>query len=192
MDFSLKGRMNFFPGRVLVVTITLTMFMTVIQTGTATTVGSWQPVEIRPWAHIDTPAGWNTIDEKNETISPDSALFTAVSPDKKSRIIYILEHNQDTMTIDTIRAFQSNFMSTLGFRICMTKDPVFGEKPDHTSFRQVYVRGTTDAAVIGTAVYPGWGQAHYILVMEGPEAVGELYESIPPVMEDHIRPIPAE
>lgn len=127
--------------------------------------------------------------KNNETTSPDSALITAYSPDKNTRLTYMLEHNQDEMSIDGIRKYQSRYMSQLGFRICMTKDPVIGEESDRTLFRQVYVRGEEDAAVIGTIVYPGWGQAHYALIMEGPGAVAEFYESIPQHMQDHIRPV---
>ncbi len=129
------------------------------------------------------------MSELNETTKPDNALVNAYSPDKNTWLKYILDHNQDYVSIDKIRKNQSSYMSQLGFRICMTKDPVIEEKTDHTSFRQVYVRGVEDAAVIGTIVYPGWGQAHYVLVMEGPGAVAEYYESIPPLMQDHIRPV---
>ena len=153
---------------------------------------TWQPVEARSWALIDAPPGWTSLSENNETTSPDSAVITAYSPDKKTRLRYILEHNHDEMTIEQIRKYQSSYMSQLGYRICQTKDPIIEENGDQTSFRQVYVRGTSDAAVIGTMVYPGWGQAHYALVMEGPDAVSQFYESIPPLMQEHIRPVTVE
>jgi len=79
-------------------------------------------------------------------------------------------------------------MSKLGFRICQTKDPIREENQDYTAYRQTYVRGNDDAAVIGTILYPGWGVGHYILVMEGPDAVKQYYESIPPQVIGHLRP----
>lgn len=157
--------------------------------GSVTASDSWLPVEERPWIHIEIPPGWNSISEINETTQPDNARVTAYSPDKKSRLLYILDHNQDEMSIDGIRKYQISYMSQLGFRICMTKDPVIEENTDYTFFKQVYVRGVEDAAVIGTIAYPGWGQAHFVLVMEGPEDVAEYYESIIPLMQDHIRPV---
>ena len=43
--------------------------------------------------------------------------------------------------------------------------------------------------VIGTVSYPGWGVGHYILVMEGPDAVKQYYDSIPPQVIGHIKPV---
>ena len=150
---------------------------------------TWQPVDARSWVHTDIPPGWSSSIEKNETISPDSVIITAYAPDKNTRITYNLEHNQDILTKEAIQKFQSEYMSTRGFRVCMTKDPIEEEKNGTIIFRQTYVRGTGDAAVISTLMKPGWGQAHYILVMEGPQAVADNYESIPVLIQDHISPV---
>ncbi|MFH0966956.1 MAG: hypothetical protein V1862_04645 [Methanobacteriota archaeon] len=192
MDPSLTLCMASVPVRLQSRRIAIRILIVLICVGPVMASDSWQQVEVRPWVQIEIPPGWNLMSEKNVTPNPDSALITAYSPDNNTRLTYTLEYNQNKMTIDQIRKYQSRYMSQLGFRICMTKDPVIEEKSDHSFFRQVYVRGGEDAAVIGTLVYPGWGQVHYALVMEGPEAVAEYYESIPPLMQDHIRPVLAE
>ncbi len=127
--------------------------------------------------------------DANETAKPDDVTLKAVSPDTNSRLTYILTHTPEPMTINEIQQFQSSYMSKLGFRICKTKDPIKEESTDHTAYRQTYVRGSDDAAVIGTVTYPGWGVAHYILVMQGSDAVADYYESIPPQVAGHIRPV---
>lgn len=150
---------------------------------------AWQPVDVKPWVQIDTPPGWTSMPDKTDAENPDSGRITAYSPGDNARLKYILDHTTDTMSLNEIRQFQSSYMSKLGFRICMTKDPVILEGADQSLYQQVYVRGTGDAAVIGTLSYPGWGQAHYVLIMEGKSAVDQYYESLPPVMGEHIRPV---
>jgi len=161
----------------------------IILTGsTPVSADIWQPEEMRPWALTDIPHGWSVVSEKNETENPDNAAFTASSPDKKTRIKYILDQTHKEMTKDEIKTFQAGYMSKLGFRICMTKDPIITTDNEKMSYQQTYVRGTEDAAVIGSLIYPEWGQAHYALIMEGSQAVADYYELIPPLMHEHIRP----
>ncbi|MDD1730014.1 MAG: hypothetical protein LUQ50_13205 [Methanospirillum sp.] len=169
--------------------ITTTLFLTLLFNLSPVVADSWQPVEVRSWVQADTPAGWSVSVDKNETVQPDTAKVTAISPDTDSRLTYILEHNANPMTEDEIQQYQSGYMSRLGFRICKTKDPIRDETADHTFFRQTYVRGTDDAAVIGTLVYPEWGVGHFVLVMEGADAVARDYESLPPSVSDHLVPI---
>lgn len=157
--------------------------------GSASLSDTWQPSDIRSWVEIETPPGWSVTPGKNESESPDSAWITAYSGDKRTRLNFFLEHNQNEMTIHEITAYQNEQMSSRGFRICMTKEPVISSVENSTSYRQTYVRGSGDAAVIGTFLYPGWGQAHYTLIMEGSSAVAEYYEDIPPHMQEHIRPV---
>jgi hypothetical protein len=148
----------------------------------------WQPLEARSWVQTDMPAGWSVSVDTNETVKPDDVTIKAISPDMDSRLTYILKHSPDPITINEIQQFQNSYMSNLGFRICKTKDPIREEDQEHTAYRQTYVRGSDDAAVIGTVSYPGWGVGHYILVMEGPDAVKQYYESIPPQVIGHIKP----
>ncbi|WP_325628998.1 hypothetical protein [Methanospirillum sp.] len=148
----------------------------------------WQPSEARSWVQADTPAGWSVSVDTNETAKPDDVTIRATSPDMNSELTYILAHSPDPITINEIQQFQNGYMNKLGFRICKTKDPIREENQDHTAYRQTYVRGSDDAAVIGTISYPGWGVGHYILVMEGPDAVKQYYESIPPQVIGHLRP----
>ena len=75
----------------------------------------------------------------------------------------------------------------MGFESAEPRIPIQEVRADHTTFRQTYVRGSDDAAVIGTITYPGWGSAHFILVMEGPDAVAAYYETLPPRIGDHIK-----
>jgi hypothetical protein len=148
----------------------------------------WQPVQTPDWVRADMPAGWSTSVEMNTSENPDYCKVVAYSPDKNSRLTYILDHTEEEMGRNEIRQYQNSYMSKIGFRICKTKDPVVDEKNSTLSYRQTYVRGTDDAAVIGTIACPGWGQAHYILVMEGPQAVADHYESLPMLIQEHIRP----
>jgi hypothetical protein len=149
----------------------------------------WQPEEVRKWVYLDTPSGWSVTSELDESDSPEKAIVTTISNDKKTRIKYILDHNQDEMSTSDIKTYQSQYMSRNGFRICLTKDPVIAITDKGTSYQQTYVRGTGDAAVMGTLIYPGWGQAHYALIMEGQQAVANYYELLPPQIQDHIRPV---
>ncbi len=169
--------------------ITTTLFLTLLISILPVVADSWQPVEVRSWVQADIPAGWSVSVDNNETVQPDTAKVTAISSDTNSRLTYILEHNADPMTEGEIQQYQSGYMSRLGFRICKTKDPIRDETAEHTFFRQTYVRGTDDAAVIGTLVYPGWGVGHFVLVMEGADAVSRDYESLPPSVSDHLIPI---
>ncbi|HWQ66638.1 MAG TPA: hypothetical protein VN372_07190 [Methanospirillum sp.] len=148
----------------------------------------WQPYEVRPWVQVEIPADWTAVTEKNETISPDSALITATSPGIRTNLKIILEHTPEIPTIEEVKSFQSTYMSGIGFRVCLTKDPIVDVAADQTSYRQTYVRGEDDAAVIGSTLIPGWGYSHYILVMKGANDVGRYYEELPPVMNEHIRP----
>jgi|GEM_PF-3129515 len=169
--------------------ILLFLFLLVVICSHGVIAVTWQPVDARSWVKIDTPAGWSASVDANETTKPDDVTIRAVSPDTNSRLTYILTRTIDPISINDIQQYQSSYMSKLGFRICKTKDPIRDESPDHTSYRQTYVRGNDDAAVIGTVAYPGWGVGHYILVMEGPGAVAEYYESIPPQVAGHIAPV---
>jgi len=151
--------------------------------------GEWQVVQQSSWITAEMPSGWSTSIESNETEDPDLIKIVSLSPDQDARLTCLAEYTQDTMAGDEIRQFQSSYMSKLGFRICKTKDPVIEEKDGHLAYRQTYVRGTDDAAVIGTITYPDWGLAHFILVMQGPQAVSKYYDSIPAQVQDHIIPV---
>jgi len=169
--------------------ILLLLFLLVFICSSGVIAESWQQSEARSWVKVDTPVGWSVSVDANETAKPDDVTLKAVSPDTNSRLTYILARTPNPMTINEIQQFQSSYMSKLGFRICKTKDPIKEESTDHTTYRQTYVRGNDDAAVIGTITYPGWGVGHYILVMQGHDAVAEYYESIPPQVTGHIRPV---
>jgi len=169
--------------------ISVVLFFLVIISTYGTLAETWQPSAVRSWVLADTPVGWTVSIDSNESIQPDSATIKAVSPDMNSRLTYVLNHSDKPISIGEIQQYQSSYMSRLGFRICKTKDPIREETTDHTAYRQTYVRGSDDAAVIGTVAYPGWGVGHYILVMEGPDAVAKYYESIPAQIAGHIKPI---
>lgn len=175
-------------GKITTLLIILTL-LAICSSG-AIAAESWQPAKTGSWIIAEIPPEWSIISETvNE--SSGSGLVSAQSPDMNSRLTYILEQNQKSMTNNEIQQYQSRYMSRLGFRICMTKDPVISDTPELSSYRQTYVRGSTDAAVMGTLQFPGKG-AHYVLVMEGSSAVAQYYETIPPALTDHIRPVPGE
>nr|WP_319538227.1 hypothetical protein [uncultured Methanospirillum sp.] len=167
----------------------LLLFLLLVFCSHGVIADAWQPSEARSWVKVDTPVGWSVSVDANETAKPDDVTLKAVSPDTNSRLTYILARTPEPLTINEIQQFQSSYMSKLGFRICKTKDPIKDENADHTAYRQTYVRGIDDAAVIGTVTYPGWGIGHYILVLQGTDAVAKYYESIPPQVAEHIRPV---
>jgi hypothetical protein len=178
------------PARLsLIRVVSVSLIFLVIIGSYVTLAETWQPTAVRSWVQADTPVGWTVSIDSNESAQPDSATVKVVSPDMNSRLTYILDHSDKPISIGEIQQYQSSYMSRLGFRICKTKDPIREETSDHTAYRQTYVRGNDDAAVIGTVAYPGWGVGHYILVMEGPDAVAKNYESIPPQIAGHIKPV---
>lgn len=152
---------------------------------------SWQPIDSAANAAIEIPQGWSLIDAG--TPDADGAGYdgiTAMSPDRSSRLIYTLEKEPGDMDSDAIKSYQVSAMAKRGYRICMTKDPIITSTDDSFSYQQTYVRGSSDAAVIATRVWPAWGRAHVTLLMEGPEAVSAYYDTIPPGLLDHITPLP--
>lgn len=169
--------------------ILTTLFILICGVTPALAATSWESVPVTSWAETAMPAGWILMTEYNETSNPDYATISAVSPDWTTRLTGILNHTHQEMTRGEIREFQSRQMSQRGFRICKTKDPVISEKDGVSSYQQTYVRGTEDAAVIGTSDHPGWGQIHFILVMEGPPAVSEYYDLLPREISDHLVPV---
>lgn len=167
----------------------LLLFLCFLGTAGVNATGEWQVVEERSWVSAEMPSGWSSSIESNETASPDTIKIVSLSPGHDARLTCLAEHTPDIMSGYEIPQFQSSYMSKLGFRICKTKDPVIEESEGRLAYRQTYVRGTDDAAVIGTITYRDWGQMHFILVMEGPQAVAEYYESIPTQVQDHIIPV---
>jgi hypothetical protein len=116
-------------------------------------------------------------------------MVEAVSPDRDSRLIYFIERTDNVMARGEMEAFQNQWMKAEGYRVCMTHDPKFRMKADHTSLTQVYVQGTDNGAVMVSAGYPGWGMTHAALLMEGRGAVEAYYELLPGQFEDHILPV---
>lgn len=152
---------------------------------------SWQLIDSAADAGIEIPPDWNLID--GGTPDADGGGYsgiTAISPDRTSRLIYILEKEPGDMTPESIKSYQVSAMAKRGYRICMTKDPIITSSDDSFSYQQTYVRGSSDAAVITTRVWPSWGRAHVTLLMEGPQAVSAYYDTIPPGLLDHITPLP--
>lgn len=150
---------------------------------------SWQPIDIATDVLIEIPPGWSLIDAGSPDAGGGYSGITAMSPDRTSRLVYTLEKKPGDMNPDSIKQYQVSAMSKRGYRICMTKDPIITSTSGSSSYRQTYVRGSSDAAVIATRVWPEWGRAHATLLMEGSQAVQSYYDTIPPGLLDHITPL---
>jgi hypothetical protein len=153
-----------------------------------TAADEWSPVKAGTAFQAEIPPGWSLLSDITNVSAADGQI-TARSPDMNSRLTYTLESEHGPMTNGEIKEYQSRYMSRLGFRICMTKDPIISTEENSSSYRQTYVRGSDDAAVIGTLQFPDHGLAHYILVMEGPDSVAQYYETLPEFMSEHIKPV---
>lgn len=172
----------------------LIFFGVVIHSGihpAAADTAGWQTIETPGWVSAEIPPGWEVSSSEPGGSRNETIMVEAISPEGNSRLFYFIEQTDNTMTRGEMEAFQDQWMKAEGYRICMTHDPVFRMKADHTSLKKVYVQGTENGAVMLSAGYPGWGMTHVALLMEGSDAVEAYYNLLPAQFEDHILPIPA-